>query len=91
MGDVAAAIGISSGPVVAGNVGAIDRYEFTVVGDPVNEASRLTDEAKLHPSHVLASDRTIAAAGDAAQGWIRGEAIALRGRSQPTITYSPYD
>jgi adenylate cyclase len=91
MGDVAAAIGVSSGIVVAGNVGAIDRYEFTVIGDPVNEASRLSDEAKLHPSHVLVSDRTIASAGDAVRGWIRGEAIALRGRSQPTITYSPYD
>jgi adenylate cyclase len=91
MGDLAAAIGVSSGPVVAGNVGAIDRYEFTVIGDPVNEASRLSDEAKLHPSHVLVSDRTIAAAADAARGWIGGEAIALRGRSQPTITYSPYD
>lgn len=91
MGDVTAAIGVSSGSVVAGNVGAIDRYEFTVIGDPVNEASRLSDEAKLHPSHVLVSDRTIQAAGEDAQGWIRGEAIALRGRSQPTITYSPYD
>ena len=91
IGDVAAALGASSGPVVAGNVGAIDRYEFTVVGDPVNEASRLTDEAKLHRSHVLVSERTILAAGIAANGWIRGEAIALRGRSQPTITYSTND
>ncbi len=89
--EVRAAIGVSSGTMVAGNVGAIDRHEFTVIGDPVNEASRLTEEAKLHPSRVLASDRTIQGAGDAANGWIRGEAIALRGRSQPTITYSPYD
>jgi adenylate cyclase len=91
MGDIAAAIGVSSGPVVAGDVGAEDRYEFTVIGDAVNEASRLSDEAKLHPSHVLVSERTIQAARNEAQGWIRGEAIALRGRSQPTITYSPYD
>ena len=91
LGDVAAAIGVSSGTVVAGNVGSSDRYEFTVIGDPVNEASRLSDEAKLHRSHVLVSDRTIHAAGDAAKGWIRGEAIALRGRAQPTVTYSPYD
>ena len=89
--DITAAIGVSSGTVVAGNVGTVDRYEFTVIGDPVNEAARLTEEAKLHPSRVLASDRTIQAAGSAAEGWIRGEAIALRGRTQPTITYSPYD
>src|SRR5581483_508669 len=42
MGDIAAAIGVSSGEVVAGNVGAADRYEFTVIGDAVNEAARLT-------------------------------------------------
>ncbi len=91
LGDIAAAIGVSSGLVVAGTVGSADRYEFTVIGDAVNEAARLSDEAKLHPSHVLVSERTVRGAGDVGDGWIRGEAIALRGRSQPTITYSPYD
>jgi adenylate cyclase len=39
-------IGMSAGPVFAGNVGAENRYEYTVVGDPVNEAARLADVAK---------------------------------------------
>jgi adenylate cyclase len=89
MGDVAAAIGVSCGEVVAGNVGAADRYEFTVIGDPVNEASRLTEQAKLCPSHVLASERTIQAAGAEGDDWEAGESIQLRGRSEPTLTYSP--
>ena len=39
-------IGVSAGPVFAGNIGAENRYEYTVVGDAVNEAARLADFAK---------------------------------------------
>ena len=36
-------IGVSAGPVFAGNIGAdpVNRYECTVVGDAVNEPTRL--------------------------------------------------
>src|SRR5438132_6609126 len=43
---VDAAIGVSSGSAVAGNVGAEQRYEYTVIGHPVSEPARLTGEAK---------------------------------------------
>lgn len=46
-------IGVSAGLAVAGNIGAAERFEYTVIGDPVNEASRLTELAKLRPSRVL--------------------------------------
>jgi class 3 adenylate cyclase len=49
-----AAIGVSAGPVVAGNIGAANRYEYTVIGDAVNEAARLTELAKGESSRVLA-------------------------------------
>ncbi len=86
---IEAAIGISSGDVVAGNVGAADRYEFTVVGDPVNEASRLSDEAKSRPTHVLASERSIGFAEQEAGNWTNVGAMALRGRKERTIAYEP--
>ena len=84
-----AAIGVASGPVVAGNVGAEDRYEYTVIGDPVNQAARLTDAAKTRAARVLASDEAVLAAGAAAGPWNGIGALDLRGRAQPAPAYEP--
>jgi adenylate cyclase len=84
-----AGIGVSSGTVVAGNVGAEQRYEYTVIGDPVNEAARLTEAAKGHPTRVLASAATVHAAADEAANWVEVGSLDLRGRGQPTVAHAP--
>ena len=84
-----AAIGLSSGQVVHGNVGAANRYEYTVIGDPVNEASRLTDEAKYRHTRVLASETTFARATSEAANWGHSGTISLRGRARPTVAFEP--
>jgi adenylate cyclase len=84
-----AAIGVSAGTVVAGNVGAKQRYEYTVIGDPVNEAARLTDEAKHRLGRVLASEEAVVRAGSEAGSWMVADEIVLRGRQQPTLVYEP--
>jgi len=80
-----AAIGVSCGTAVAGNIGAEERYEYTVIGDPVNEASRLCELAKHRPGRTLASATTVEQAGEPeASLWeIDGE-VRLRGRAEPT-------
>ena len=80
-----AAIGVSAGPAVAGNVGAEERYEYTVIGDPVNEAARLCELAKERPERVVASDAALQRADPReAARWALGEATLLRGRREPT-------
>jgi len=78
-------IGISGGPAVAGNLGAERRLEYTVIGDPINEAARLCELAKRRPDHVLASGAALArACPEEAVNWRLGEETTLRGRAAPT-------
>ena len=80
-----AGIGVSAGAAVAGNIGAEERFEYTVIGDPVNEAARLCELAKKRPERVLASDSALERAGQEETGqWALGEQVTLRGRELPT-------
>lgn len=83
-------IGVSAGVAVAGNIGSAERFEYTVIGDPVNEAARLTEIAKSLPGRVLASDSAVARANPReAAKWLLGESIQLRGRPEATVTATP--
>jgi adenylate cyclase len=86
---VSAGIGVSAGPTVAGNVGARERFEYTVIGDPVNEAARLCELAKRRPERLLASHAVLRRAGDEAALWEVRDSIVLRGREEPTQVAVP--
>jgi adenylate cyclase len=88
MGELHIGIGVAAGPVIAGQIGAASRLEYTVIGDAVNEAARLTELAKRVDGNILASDATVeAASAEERQNWVAGRVTRLRGREAPTHTY----
>jgi adenylate cyclase len=83
--EIGAGIGVATGEAVAGNIGDTSRFEYTVIGDAVNSAARLTELAKEVPGRVLVSWATVEASEREEQDrWERAEPRTLRGRSQPT-------
>ncbi len=80
-----ATIGLSGGDVIAGNMGTRERFEYTVMGDPVNEAARLNSQAKGLPGRVAAAGKLVAdAAPDEQAHWEVLYSVVLRGRSERT-------
>jgi adenylate cyclase len=87
---IPAGIGVSAGEATAGNIGVARRYEYTVIGDPVNEAARLCDLAKHSAGRVAASGAALSRADDAeALRWTVVAVERLRGRGADTEVAVP--
>jgi adenylate cyclase len=80
-------IGISSGRVVAGTVGAAGRCEFAVMGDTVNVAARAQEATKTIGADVLLTDSTRRRLAAAADHIVPVGRLELRGRRRPVVLH----
>jgi len=78
---VAQRIGINSGAALVGNFGSQRRFNYSVMSDAVNLASRLEGANKFYGTTIIASDTTAALAGEAL-AWRELDTIRVKGRTQ---------
>jgi class 3 adenylate cyclase/CHASE2 domain-containing sensor protein len=87
-GTVRQRIGLNSGEALVGNIGSRRRFNYTVMGDVVNLASRLEGSNKLYGTTVVASEATVALTGRAFV-WRELDAIRVKGRTQAVRIFEP--
>lgn len=83
-------IGVNSGSIIAGNVGAHNRLNYTAVGDTVNVAARLESVPGDYGCMLIIGEQTAALLGD--EFVLRElDRIAVKGRPTPLSIFEPVD
>lgn len=86
VGPIHIRVGLHTGDVIAGNMGSVRLFDFTVIGDAVNVASRLESVNKVFGTEVMVSGQTL----DDTYGLFLAREIGpieVKGRSEPVTVH----
>ena len=84
--DIYVRMGVNSGVVSAGNMGSAQRFQYTVMGDAVNQASRFEGANKQYGSYIMVGAETLKQAGDKIEVRILDK-LVVKGKLIPITVY----
>jgi adenylate cyclase len=87
--EVAIGIGINSGDCCVGNLGSVQRFDYSAIGDDVNVASRLEGQSKVYGVPLVIGESSLKRMPP--MGAIELDVMRVKGKAHPARIYTLYE